>query len=61
MNTSDLLYEADRLNACWQALASMLCPDGELDRDKAAILMDYLSTRQAEILQQLYQAHNKAA
>lgn len=58
----DLLDEADRLNSCWAALASLLCPvDQELDRDCVAVLVQYLTEQQADVLERLHKCRKAAA
>ena len=58
----DLLYRAETLNCCWDALSTLLAPDkDELDRDKVSILVKFISEEQHKVVEELYNAQRTTA
>lgn len=57
MSEFDAMYHLELLISCQQAVSGLMCPDDDMvDRDKIAVLLDYLANQQECALDALRQA-----
>lgn len=57
MTESDAINRLDLLISCQQAVGGLMCPDEDIvDRDKIAVLLDYLAGEQDSAMDDLREA-----
>lgn len=59
MSARDLVNQLDEIQSCFDAVADLMIPEGDLTavrRDKVSVLLAYLNARQSSVLVELAKA-----